>query len=640
MSRWIDPSAWAPQAGIALDEQTRVAVVTNENAAIMAGPGAGKTELLAQRAAFLMQTNTCAQPKRILAISFKRDAAKNLRDRVEQRVGSDLARRFESYTFDAFAKSLLDRFRDALPEWCRPTRDYQLQFPNWRDWAQFADQIARPQEFRTEAITGIQIQNRHAFWGGVISGLPLERPEPVQLLDHAYLQWWDASIGQDRSRLTFQMITALALTILTHNPLILRALRQTYSNVFVDEFQDTTGPQYEFLKRLFRESPSVVTAVGDNKQLIMTFAGANAGRFEQFTADFSANIRPLSTNFRSNTRIVEIINSMAQAIEPAAILTNAARQHQELPALTDGIFHFNDSAEQANELASSIAADVNAVGGQLKQHDFMLLVRQYADTAEEELSDRFAAEGLSVRNEARVIAGVTIQDMMSEPLADLVVGILQLACEDREDNPFQRVTNLIGTAFGIEDDRPASIHRIEKTLRQTVSSASVRTSAVQRPSNDFDFNALVVGIVEALGESKVRRLSSNYEDFERYSEVRNAIAEYLSECSTEAQNWRDVISSFLGKDQVRLMTIHKCKGLEAHTVFFLNLQDDSFHRRANMDEERLTFFVAASRAKERFFVTTTGRERRKVAPLFDMITAAQLPTLRELEPRNPLLPPN
>jgi superfamily I DNA/RNA helicase len=75
----------------------------------------------------------CAAPKRILAISFKRDAARNLAERVAKRCPPEQARRFNSYTFDAFAKSLVDRFRAAIPEPYRPPADYRIVTPRRED---------------------------------------------------------------------------------------------------------------------------------------------------------------------------------------------------------------------------------------------------------------------------------------------------------------------------------------------------------------------------------------------------------------------------------------------------------------------------------------------------------------------------
>src|SRR3546814_4470384 len=99
----IDPADWTPAAEYILEPNAVSAVTeTERNVLAVAGPGAGKTELLAQRADFLLRTTVCPYPRRILAISFKTDAAENLRKRVTERCGADLARRLDSHTFHAF----------------------------------------------------------------------------------------------------------------------------------------------------------------------------------------------------------------------------------------------------------------------------------------------------------------------------------------------------------------------------------------------------------------------------------------------------------------------------------------------------------------------------------------------------------
>src|SRR5215203_5231912 len=109
--KFIKSSEWIPTGGLELEDNALETVRSTYNTLVVAGPGAGKTELLAQRASYLLQTNACQNPRKILAISFKRDAAVNLKHRVKLRCGDILARRFDSLTFDAFAKHLLDRFR-------------------------------------------------------------------------------------------------------------------------------------------------------------------------------------------------------------------------------------------------------------------------------------------------------------------------------------------------------------------------------------------------------------------------------------------------------------------------------------------------------------------------------------------------
>jgi superfamily I DNA/RNA helicase len=130
LARRVRPHDWAPIDVDELEANDMVVVRSTDNRSVIAGPGAGKTELLAQRAAYLLQTGVSPAPRRILAISFKRDAAVNLAKRVRERCHRVHAERFDSMTFDAFAKGLVDRFGQALPERWRPRPDYAIMFPN------------------------------------------------------------------------------------------------------------------------------------------------------------------------------------------------------------------------------------------------------------------------------------------------------------------------------------------------------------------------------------------------------------------------------------------------------------------------------------------------------------------------------
>ena len=107
------PDDWRPNGIDDLEPAAWLALRAG-SASVTAGPGAGKSEFLAQRAGYLLETGICRPPQQILAISFKRAAATNLRDRVQERL-PEHARRFTSMTFDAFTKSIVDRFRGLLP---------------------------------------------------------------------------------------------------------------------------------------------------------------------------------------------------------------------------------------------------------------------------------------------------------------------------------------------------------------------------------------------------------------------------------------------------------------------------------------------------------------------------------------------
>jgi superfamily I DNA/RNA helicase len=126
--RRIVAEDWTPVGVEALEAAAFLVVRSTDNRSVIAGPGAGKTELLAQRAAYLLQTGGSPRPQRILAICFKRDAATNLAARVRQRCRPEHAARLDSMTFDAFAKGIVDRFGQALPDAWRPTPTIKSSF--------------------------------------------------------------------------------------------------------------------------------------------------------------------------------------------------------------------------------------------------------------------------------------------------------------------------------------------------------------------------------------------------------------------------------------------------------------------------------------------------------------------------------
>lgn len=618
--RFIVPDEWCPGDGIQLDQDSLDVVRSQISQAVQAGPGAGKTELLAQRAAFLLQTNICPAPKKILAISFKRDAAKNLRERVAKRVGPELSGRFDSYTFDAFAKGILDRFREGLPDWIQPDRNYEVVFPDWRIWKEFGDRPNLGGPFSQETFHPDTVKNSHAHFGTAPSPFPMSQPVPASAVEAMTLGWWTNQLSRSPQTLTFDMVKTLALTIIHHNPPIKSAFLNSYSHVFLDEFQDTALSQYALLKEIFGGSRSILTAVGDNKQLIMTFAGATSERFRQFSTDFSAQDVALASNFRSNQRIVDIVNSMAKAIEPNSITVNCSKKINPIPTVSDGIIHFPCDDDERKGLAEFISREIK--NGSLGANDFIVLVRQKADDHENDgLRAAFEVQGLTLRNEARTLgeSGISLQDLSSEPLAEAVILFIQVATGDRRRRAYLDLIQLMSISYGSTSERSMEHFELEQTLRKaTKAFEELATSS----DGSFSWDALVNLIAAQLGEDKLRKLAQEYKNPARVAKIKSGIAAFLSECSKGATTWQEIVDRYEGIDQVRLMTVHKSKGLEAHTIIFYSLKDSSFYYKADMAEEALAFFVAVSRAEQRVFFTKGHGGISRLEPLYELLTQA------------------
>lgn len=625
MTAPIKPERWQPTGDIRLEDAARRIVISENSMSVIAGPGSGKTELLAQRALYLLQTGLCRPPRRILAISFKRDAAKTLKDRVAARCPTEQVRRFDSYTFDAFSKSLLDRFLALVPEWCRPPRDYLIQFPSRDDWGEFLRSLEPPVALGGMPAVQALDHGEVERWGP----LPLEPDEPANIEQWVAAEWWRRCLGPPQPGLTFAMISRLAEAILTHNPGVLRALHLTYSHVFLDEFQDTTGLQYALTRLAFAGSPAVLTAVGDTKQRIMTWAGAEPDVFSWFDQCFKARREVLQMNHRSNTRIVQIINDLVKEIEPGAVETVCARADDEVPEDTSGFWLFDTDKDEANTLAKFIADDIaqHTEDGR-SADDFVLLVRVRADEAEGRLSESFTQHRLRLRNEARKVGGVAIQDLLTEELITLILGLIRLALGIRGRDVYRPVQEALAALLGIDFENTRDVKRLDEAVRSVIGIIKERTD---RPPNGIDMDLLVRAIVEALGEAPLCRTFRQYEDAKYFRALQDALAELLREYASAAPGWGPLIDAVEGKGQVRLMTIHKSKGLECHTVIFVGLHQEAFWGyRRNRAEETSNFFVALSRARERVYFTRSAEsgDTNQIQGLVDLLEKANVPMLK------------
>lgn len=594
--RRVAPESWVPRGVPNLEQSAMEVVRTTRNALVVAGPGAGKTELLAQRASFLLETGNCATPYRILAISFKRDAARNLRERVVLRCGSELARRLESYTFDAWAKGLLDRFRPSLPPQYRPTADYVLDF-NLSDEGRLQSRF-----LSICAIAGVDAQkiyqlNSVAFYRKYLANVVINRQDPtVPGTGLALIRaFWNTLLHSGRrSVLNFHMIGALAELILRTSPMLLFALRSTYSFVFLDEFQDTTKNQFNLLSTAFLESPSCLTAVGDNKQRIMLWAGAHATIFEAFQNDFHATRHTLAINYRSAPRLIAIQNHLIAEIDP----TGSAPM---VPAgcVPDGgecrILTFATDGEEAHYLGILISTWVN--GEHVPPEEICVLVRQRPDRYSTGLKEALVQHGISIRVQD------AMQDLLSEPLTRVVLSAMYVCCKTPAPDHWVALRETLLELQGLGDD-------VDRT-RKVVSSLSafirhMRTLLDGRMGMP-EMVSLINELLEFLGRSSFCLRHEQYMQASFLTKTINDCATALTDARSRKASWVEAVDDFMGVGYLPVMSIHKSKGLEYHSVVFLGLEDYPFRSLTEKNgEEECNVFVAFSRAKERVIITNVA----------------------------------
>lgn len=524
----IDPGGWVPAAGYRLEPNAlSAATETERNVLAIAGPGAGKTELLAQRADFLLRTGVCPYPRRILAISFKTDAAENLRKRVAERCGADLARRLDSHTFHAFAKRLIDRYRVVL------TGD--------------------------------------------------------DALDHDY------EVGEPRvvrRRITFDDMVPLATEILISSAVARNAVRNTYTHVFLDEFQDCTNVQYQFVRAAFGAAPAQFTAVGDSKQRIMRFAGALDGVFERYVKDFEGEPRYLYQNFRSAPRLRRLQNEMVKVMEPAAEVPEDDLLGDE--GIIEVLEHASCGAEAA-DCVDRIRSWIEDDG--VAPSEIAVLVRQQVHVYAQALTLELEARGIAFRNEQ------VLQDDFAQPAGELILDYLAVILHARQPAAYQRLMMTLTPGTGDDETDARNAARWRSVLHDARSQAQAVLASDQAGEALVE---MIRAFLRSVGTDLMTSLSPDYASVDRLNEVVDSVLGRIRDLADGLGGGSLVDLTHVTDDgAVRILTVHKAKGLEFDTVVVLGVEHETYW--GDEDDARATFFVAISRAKRRLVFTVAKR---------------------------------
>ncbi|MDB5585901.1 MAG: hypothetical protein JWP26_871 [Devosia sp.] len=532
----ISVDRWKPADGLVLEPNALIAAtMIDDNLAVTAGPGAGKTEVLAQRADFLLRTGTCLYPKRILAISFKVDASQNLKARVRLRCGYDLASRFDSYTFHAFAKRIIDHFRTALTGADQLEADYSVG--------------------------------------------------PVRV---------------QRQSITFKDMVPLATTIVQTNAIARNAIRQTYRHVFLDEFQDCTKEQYQLIKACFLDAPSKLTAVGDTKQKIMGWAGALEGIFKTFAADFGATPLSLYQNFRSKPRLRRMQNAMVRNMDLVAALDDAELAGDE------GVIRFirtSDAVEEAEAIAATVKRRI--VDDGIAPSDIAVLVSRDQPFFCQRLRVALQRHAIPFREED------SAQDFVSEPIVKVIVDLLLIAGTSASPDAHRRLIDLMVYSQAADEEHEyrawSRWNRFVTETRNTIA-----TGAIEH-GNRAGLQAIIDELFKVMGPDAIVALSADYVHGSRLNDLVRQTIDRLHEALAHEKDVGVALSAFSGDKAVRVMSIHKCKGLEFDTVIVMGVEKETFW--GNPADQRAAYFVAISRAKEQLLLSfTANRERPEGFP--------------------------
>ncbi|AIO19071.1 ATP-dependent DNA helicase PcrA [Candidatus Izimaplasma bacterium HR1] len=572
---------WSAVEGIILDSVAYDIIKSEKSLLVTAGPGAGKTEILAQKSSFIFETTR--KETRILAISFKRDAAVNLKDRVLLRCGLKYEDSFDSYTYDAFAKQILDQYYRILPDDNRPDINYIIE----DGVGDIIKQFSIDSYNRSDWITLKNIRKK----------LDSTR---ISMLNQPGLKLWDELLTSKPSRLTFSMITILVLRMISSSPIIRNIISSSYDYVFLDEFQDTTTLQYELVRNIFKDSDITLIAVGDEKQRIMLWAGADNQAFTKFTSDFQAERKELMFNFRSAPKLIEFQLEVYNILNVNKISIG----HNPLYKEDEGyisLYEFDDNNFESicisNEIIEKIKSGTNP-------KDICILTKQ--------LPIEYTGNIIKLLGEECIYARIEneYQDLLKEPIVKLIISLLDLVEGNTNPNSWLIISNYF-------DKIHISGFKIENMIELDKNIRNISSSKMNFNSKE-DLVELIDTLVALLDVNKIKMVFTEYSQGNYLMDIIKKFSElYCREyIRLNTSKIHLINEAFLGEHSIPIMTIHKSKGLEFTHVFFLGLEDSAFWNYSNNPmEDKSTFFVALSRAKKEISFTYCSKRLNFKPPL-------------------------
>jgi len=637
--------------------QHEVAIHVNGPCVVIAGAGSGKTKSVIARIQNLIRVER-VNPNEILAITFTRKAAHEMRERAVKALGSEEAKGLQIRTFHSVGVRI-----------CRANAEFigiRQRFSLWDDEASKRQMKVCSQEVYEEKNN---TRKRSYTTKMCIDTLGQWKEEGKELDD----QFWGMFKEKDIKRVWIEagcadqvkamqdkdpdgleedlremsevieryedlkrVSNALDLSDLIWLPVIKarkderiqKALAQRWSHIIVDEYQDTNDIQEELISRLGAETRNVMV-VGDDDQSIYGWRGSNVNLITQFTKRWTGSkMIKLGQNYRCRPEIVESAR--------ASIKNNKNRVEKDLWSEREkgGSVRTHASMSPWDECAYIVRSVSAKIQSGVKPSEIAILSRRrmgVSNIAAEMLKAKIAHEAVGVRewyrqtdvgiilSHLRYQQNPTDMDAAQEIMSNWPslgaqtikawFGEVQPGSgEPLLDKPLEKVLFL--PRSGIKTKKGQSIdllRQMHMNLTKNIESMSAKEICQEI--------AKKTGILQEIAEGIKDDKNKSSESEKRMNAINT-----LMECAEKSkengvigiQEMMDEISTLISMqetatDRVSISTIHAAKGLEWEHVIVMGMNQEMFPTGDNIEEERRLFYVACTRAKENLILTWSIR---------------------------------
>jgi len=625
-----------------LNKNQKEAVIRTEGSAlVIAGAGSGKTRVLTYRIAHLLKLG--ARPSTILALTFTNKAAREMKERIANVAGENIARYLWMGTFHSIFARILRTEHEAI--------GYPSNYTIYDS--------ADSKSLIKTIIKSFQLDDKIYKPGVVASRISMAKNNlvtPAIYANNAEIRGIDknmrmpniADIYKEYAKRCFLSGAMdfddllLKTNLLFHDqPEILKNYQERFDYVLVDEYQDTNYAQYLIVKKLAAQHQNICV-VGDDAQSIYSFRGAKIENILNFKNDYPQHkVFKLEQNYRSTQSIVNAANSIIAKNKRQIPKTVFSKQEvgkpvKVLSALTDN----EEGFLVVNEIAETQLRD------HYKYEDYAILYRTNAQSRifEESLRKRnipykiYGGLSFYQRKEIKDLLAyfrITINPADNEALKRIInfpargigattMAKLETAAVNSETTIWKIITNL-------GESNPASLNKgtVSKVLK--FASLIQNFSTFAKENEAFDaakFIAEKTGILKELYNDKSPEGLSRHENIQ---ELINGIQEFSITAREEGlpdklENYLEDVALLTDQDnekdedrnKVTLMTVHSAKGLEFKNVFVVGLEENLFPSQRQgekntmeaLEEERRLFYVALTRAKENAWFSFANQRYR------------------------------
>lgn len=621
-----------------LNQEQRLAVTYNDGPQlVIAGAGSGKTRVLTYKIAYLVQQGM--KPWSILALTFTNKAANEMKQRIAQLVGQEMARHIQMGTFHSIFSRILRIEADAVGYTSGFTiydeSDSRSLLKTIIKEMGLDDKVYRPagvhaiiSKAKNQLITPHDYSGRPEF----LNRDRNSRMPELHSVYEAYVQRCRKANAMD-----FDDLLVLTYRLLKEHEDIRQKYCQRFQYVLVDEYQDTNYAQQCIVWLLTKEHRHICV-VGDDAQSIYGFRGANIDNILDFQQIYEGSrLFKLQQNYRSTQRIVQAANSLIK------------HNQRQIPK---DVFSENDEGEKIifkpvysdKEEAFVVCKDIKRIARQenAPYSDFAILYRTNAQ------SRSFEEEMRKQNIPYRIYGGLSFYQR--KEIKD-IIAYFRLVVNPDDEEAFKRIINYPARGIG-----NVTIQKIADSARSHAVSFWQVISNPEQYLHGMNqgtlgkinrFKGLVEGYVLKASDTDVYQLgneimktsgfiadiysNSDPEGLARQENVEELLAGMKDFCESKKEEGReneiyltdylqevalltDLDSDDGEESRVSLMTVHAAKGLEFPTVFIVGLEENIFPSPLSMgsmremEEERRLLYVAITRA-EKHCIMTSAKNR-------------------------------